>query len=73
MPGGVKRPYRSPRRTAAAAATRAAIREAAASLFLQQGYAATTMREVAARAGVGERTLYDAFPTKAATITLQRS
>ena len=29
-------------------------------------YAATTLREVARRAGVGERTLYDAFPSKAA-------
>ena len=35
-------------------------------LFLERGYASTTMRDVAARAGVGERTLYDAFATKAA-------
>lgn len=62
----VKRPYRSERREARAAATRAAIREAAAELFVEGGFAATTMREVAAAAGVGERTLYDVFPTKAA-------
>jgi AcrR family transcriptional regulator len=60
----VKRPYRSKARAAGAAATRAAIRAAAQDLFVEQGYAATTMKAVAARAGVGERTLYDGFPTK---------
>jgi AcrR family transcriptional regulator len=62
----VKRQYRSTVRTAAASATRARIRGAAARLFVQLGYVATTMRAVAAEAGVGERTLYDAFPTKSA-------
>jgi len=62
----VKRKYRSPQREAAAAATRARIRRAAGQLFVEQGYVAATMRDVAASAGVGERTLYDAFPTKAA-------
>ena len=62
----VKRAYRSPRRSAAAAATRARIREAASAAFVEDGYAATTMRAIARRAGVGERTLYDAFPSKAA-------
>jgi AcrR family transcriptional regulator len=38
-------------------------------LFIERGYVATTMRGVAAAAGVGERTLYDAFPTKAALFT----
>ncbi|NUO59883.1 MAG: TetR/AcrR family transcriptional regulator [Hamadaea sp.] len=61
----VKRPYRSPARAAAAAVTRERIREAASRLFTTQGFAATTMKQVAADAGVGERTLYDAFPTKA--------
>jgi AcrR family transcriptional regulator len=60
------RPYRSAKRTEAAAATRARIREAAARLFTEKGYTGTRMKEVAALAGVGERTLYDAFPTKAA-------
>lgn len=50
----------------AAATTRAAIRDAATSLFLEQGFTATTMRDVAALAGVGERTLYDAFASKTA-------
>jgi AcrR family transcriptional regulator len=62
----VKRQYRSPARAAAAAATRARLRDAAARLFTRKGYVATTMREISAEAGVGERTLYDAFPNKAA-------
>jgi AcrR family transcriptional regulator len=62
----VKRKYRSPRRAAAAAATREQIRRAATELFVERGYVATTMHDVANRAGVGERTLYDAFPTKSA-------
>ena len=66
MADTVKRPYRSEARAASAAATRARIRETAARLFVERGYVATTMREVARAAGVGERTLYDAFPTKAA-------
>jgi AcrR family transcriptional regulator len=62
----VKRSYRSPARASAAAATRAQIREAAGRLFVEQGYAATSLRQIAKAAGVGERTLYDAFPSKAA-------
>ncbi|MGW3105448.1 TetR/AcrR family transcriptional regulator [Streptomyces sp. NPDC001100] len=62
---GQKRPYRSARRAETAAATRARIREAAARLFTEKGFTATRMKEVATLAGVGERTLYDAFPTKA--------
>jgi AcrR family transcriptional regulator len=60
------REYRSAKRAASAEQTRARIRAAAAELFAGQGYVATKMKEVAALAGVGERTLYDAFPTKAA-------
>nr|WSY49564.1 TetR/AcrR family transcriptional regulator [Streptomyces sp. NBC_00886] len=65
-PVNQKRPYRSAKRAEAAATTRARIREAAARLFTERGYTGTRMKEVAALAGVGERTLYDAFPTKAA-------
>ncbi|WP_194853198.1 TetR/AcrR family transcriptional regulator [Nocardia sp. SYP-A9097] len=60
----VKRTYRADKRAQTAEATRAAIRAAAGELFIESGYAATTMREVARRAGVGERTLYDTFPNK---------
>jgi AcrR family transcriptional regulator len=45
------------------------MRAAAAQLFVERGYVATTMREVAEAAGVGERTLYDAFASKAALFT----
>jgi len=69
MADDVKRAYRSEARAAAAAATRARIREATARLFVERGYVATTMRHIAAAAAVGERTLYDAFPTKAALFT----
>jgi AcrR family transcriptional regulator len=62
----VKRRYRSDVRAAAAEATRQRIRDAATRLFEEQGYAATSLREVAREAGVGERTLYDAFPNKVA-------
>ncbi|MEP6560265.1 MAG: helix-turn-helix domain-containing protein [Nakamurella sp.] len=65
MSDTVKRQYRSARRASTAAATRSRIREAAALQFIEKGYVATTMRGVAAAAGIGERTLYDAFPTKA--------
>ncbi len=60
----VKRSYVSPVREQRAAETRAAIRAAAARLFVRGGYAATTLRAVAAEAGVAERTVYAAFPSK---------
>ena len=66
MSDTVKRQYRSARRASSAAATRSRIRQAAAAQFIEKGYAATTMRAIAAEAEVGERTLYDAFPTKVA-------
>lgn len=61
----VKRTYRSPLREEAARATRQRIRDAAVELFLQHGFVATTMKQVAARAGVAERTVYTAYATKA--------
>ena len=64
MGGPVKRPYRSPLREQAARRTRAQIRDAAARLFVQQGYALTTMRQIADNAEVSERTAYLAFPSK---------
>jgi AcrR family transcriptional regulator len=62
----VKRPYRSVLRTEQALATRRAVRAGAERLFLEQGYAATTMQEIAAAAGVGDRTVYAAFASKRA-------
>ena len=46
------RPYRSPRRAQQAAATRHAVLAAARDLFVAQGYAATTVAQIAERAGV---------------------
>ena len=66
---GVKRRrYESPVRAAAARETRARIRAAAAEMFTRDGFTATTMTAVAAAAGVSERTVYLAFPTKAALL-----
>jgi AcrR family transcriptional regulator len=59
------RPYRSPRREQQAAATRVAILHAAQRLFEANGYAATTMGEIAAEADVALKTVYLAFETKA--------
>ena len=67
MVDGVKprRAYNSPRRQQQAAATRAAILQAAQRLFERQGYPATTMEAIAAEAGVALKTVYLAFTTKA--------
>lgn len=76
MPPRVKQPdqqprepgtrhYHAPQREQAAAQTKARIRDAAAALFIKQGYVATTIRDIAHAAGVGERTVYGTFPSKA--------
>lgn len=62
----VNRRHRQGIRARRTAATRAAIRRAATAAFLAHGYGATTMRQVAIAADIGERTLYDAFGTKEA-------
>lgn len=64
----VKRRYESAARTAAAQETRRKIRAAAAEGFVLQGYAATSMKAIAAAAGVSEATVFLAFPTKAALL-----
>lgn len=64
----VKRIYRSEVRATAAAATRASIRDAAAVLFSDQGYVATTMHEIAGRAEVSVRTVFNAYPDGKAQI-----
>ncbi len=62
------RPYRSPRREAAALETRRRIRTAARELFLTHGYAGTSMRAVATAAQVAEKTVYLQFTTKSALL-----
>lgn len=69
MPRSVKRrTYRSPAREAAARATRRAILDAARRLIIEQGYAATAMAEVAARAGVAVDTIYASIGPKPALL-----
>lgn len=60
----VRRQYRSPAREAAALETRARVSAAAAELFLAQGYASTSVRAVAQRAKVAEKTVYLQFENK---------
>ena len=62
------RPYNSPRRREQAAATRAAILEAAQRLFEREGYPATTMAAIAAEARVALKTVYLAFETKSGVL-----
>jgi AcrR family transcriptional regulator len=63
-----RKPYASPIRAARARERRRRIRAAASELFTRAGYAATTMKSIAVKAGVAERTVYLAFPTKAALL-----
>lgn len=49
--------------------SRAAVIEAARELFLRKGYAGTTMEEIAARAGLTKRTLYNNYADKDALFT----
>jgi TetR/AcrR family transcriptional regulator, mexJK operon transcriptional repressor len=49
--------------------SRAAVVEAARTLFLRKGYASTTMEEIAAQAGLTKRTLYNNYPDKEALFT----
>lgn len=63
-----RRRYESPRRRLQAQQTRGAILDAAQELFTDQGYAATTMPAIAARAGIALKTVYLAFGTKAGVL-----
>ncbi len=59
-----RRPYVSPRRDATAEATRSAILEASRALFVDRGYAATTVAAIADRASVSAKTVYARFGNK---------
>ena len=54
----VKRPYESPLRSAQAAATRRTIIDAAAGLFIERGYVATSIEAIAEAAGVSRATVF---------------
>jgi AcrR family transcriptional regulator len=61
----VKRSYQSALRGAHAQSTRAAVIAAAGSLFTKQGYAATSIDEIAAAAGVSRATVFTSVGGKA--------
>lgn len=58
------RPYHSPRRQEQARLTRRAILDAALALFVERGYLATSLADVAQRAGVALTTIQAIFGTK---------
>lgn len=60
--------YRSPRREASARETRETILAAARSLFVEQGYVATTIEQIAERAGVAKPTVFASVGTKRAVL-----
>jgi AcrR family transcriptional regulator len=70
MPEDVKRAYQSTRRAEQAAETRRAVVWAAADLFVERGYGATTIDAVAAAAGVSRKTVFTAVGGKADLIKL---
>lgn len=61
----VKRPYESSLRAAQARSTREVIIAAATGLFVERGYAATSIDEIAAAAGVSRATVFTAVGGKA--------
>lgn len=61
------RPFEGPREDdPRVVRTRAAVVDAARTLFLRKGYAGTTMEEIAALAGLTKRTMYNNYPDKEA-------
>jgi len=62
------RRYHSPRRAEQAAATRRAVLGAAREVFVAKGYAAATIADIAARAGVAVDTVYAAVGRKPALL-----
>lgn len=64
--GDVKRPYTSIKRQQAARATRLAIINAAGELFATRGYGATSVDDVAERAGVARATVFTSVGGKPA-------
>ena len=60
-----KRPYRSDARVEAAERTRSKVLEAGRFLFSRKGIDATTIAQIAERAGVSEPTVYATMKSKA--------
>src|SRR5215467_2980980 len=70
MTAPVKKPYRSTLREAQARATRRAIVDAAARLFIQHGYGATTVDAIAEAAGVSRKTVFTSVGGKTEALKL---
>lgn len=68
-PVKTSRRYRSPARDEQAARTRERILDAASELFLERGYARTTMADIADLAGVARDTVHATFGGKAKVLT----
>jgi AcrR family transcriptional regulator len=66
------RTYSSPARARQAAGTRAAVLAAARELFVEQGYGATTVDQIAARAGVSKPTVFTAVGSKQTVLSVVR-
>src|SRR2546426_12500193 len=62
--GDVKRSYQSPLRQAQARTTRKAVIGAAARLFAERGYVATSIDDIAAAAGVSRATVFSSVGGK---------
>ena len=65
MASPVKRAYKSDNREAAAGRTRSKVLEAGKHLFSRKGIDATTIAQIAERAGVSEATVYSVVKSKA--------
>ena len=70
MTAPVKKPYTSALRAAQARATRRAIVDAAARLFVEHGYGATTIDAIAQAAGVSRKTVFASVGSKAQALKL---
>jgi AcrR family transcriptional regulator len=70
MSGSVKRQYASTLRAEQARATRRAIVDAAAALFVEHGYGATTVDAIAAAAGVSRKTVFTSVGGKVEALKL---
>jgi AcrR family transcriptional regulator len=66
----VKKPYNSALRAAQARATRRAIVDAAARLFIERGYGATTVDAIAKAAGVSRKTVFTSVGGKTEALKL---
>ena len=70
MAEAVKKSYRSPLRAAQARATKRAIVDAAARLFIERGYGPTTVDAIAETAGVSRKTVFTSVGGKAEALKL---